>query len=258
MKKNAQLFGGITAFLVLVFALLQAIIVIKALSTTSSYSQQISNYFNGILVFELISSILLMASCTVTLGMIFKSSESKAIYFSTTATFTIYTLFLIIDTFLAYALLRTFDESVNMPALGIAKLVFLFLAFFLFTIGLFLYKSLFNEDKACSVFAAGIGCLIVCCVLAFFAMSNTTGGLEIAGTVIMLSGCLSALLEYINSYGINGHHSYSVNQNTTITNVSNNSGDAATQLHNLKKLYDEGVITAEEYEEKRKKYIDKL
>ena len=36
------------------------------------------------------------------------------------------------------------------------------------------------------------------------------------------------------------------------------SSDAADNLNKLKELYDNGVITKEEYDEKRKKYVEML
>ena len=74
------------------------------------------------------------------------------------------------------------------------------------------------------------------------------------------------MFEYINSYGGSGykphktvnHSSYNSYSYSDPSPSSSSPSDASEQLRKLKKLFDDGVITAEEYEEKRKKYVDKL
>ncbi len=46
--------------------------------------------------------------------------------------------------------------------------------------------------------------------------------------------------------------------NNTISNYQESSRDKAATLGELKNLYDNGVITAEEYEEKRRKMLDSI
>jgi TM2 domain-containing membrane protein YozV len=53
--------------------------------------------------------------------------------------------------------------------------------------------------------------------------------------------------EYLN--GIDGNYGIALNPSPE---------DATNALYSLKKLYEDGVITAEEYEEKRRKMLDKI
>lgn len=269
MKKNPLLFACLTAFLFFVVGIIELIGAIKGLNQIGS--GDIFSFARGVLVFELISAIILLAASIISIAIIIMVDGDNPIYASSAAMLSLFTLSSIIDTFLSYALLKkmagAYSDYISMPTVGVVKLVLLFIAILLFIVGFFLLKSYTTEDKACGVFAAGTGCLLVCCVLAFTTMDRNTDGFTITSTIFLLIGCLLGITEFLNSYGYSGrrlntpnyHHSSSYNPHS-YSNPTVNRGekDSVDELRKLKELYDEGIITSEEYNEKRKKYVDKL
>lgn len=271
MIKRAPVFAGLTALIFTIFGILQMVSAIKALSAYSAYGSYGGSYMSfakGTMVFELIATIVILLISMILMIMAVKDASEKSLYGTTAGLLGTLTLYSIIDTFLAYSLLKKmFGDYVSMPGSGIAKLVFLFLAMILIIAGLLTLGSYANDDKAGIVFIIAVGCLLFCCIISFAAMDRFTDGLTITSTVFLLLALLSAGFEFINSYGYSGyvsttpktvHHTtynpYSYNQ------PSSKSGneDAAEELRKLKQLYDDGLITSEEYNEKRKKYVDKL
>ena len=101
-------------------------------------------------------------------------------------------------------------------------------------------------------------------------MDSNTSGLTIAAAIIFLFATLLSFAEYLSSYSSSFSYSnsssnsnkYTYNEDTDsfeeVDQSQNYDNDASTQLRKLKSLLDDGIITTEEYEEKRKKYVDKL
>ncbi|GFE71470.1 NINE protein [Chroococcus sp. FPU101] len=75
---------------------------------------------------------------------------------------------------------------------------------------------------------------------------------EFIGLLIMSEQSFNA--KYNSNYFLGQTMNYIGSQNS----VQESSKDKMAILIDLKKLYDSGVITAEEYEEKRRKYLDSL
>ena len=268
MRKNAVLFGCLTALAFVIVGILELISSIKGFNQLGSGSGDVYSFARGALTFELIASVILLGASSISLAIISKNRNDKPIYASTLSILSLFTLSSIIDTFVAFELAKKmmgpYSGDISMPGVGIAKLIFLFLALALFGVGFFLLKSYYHDDKAGGVAAAGAACLIICCIFAFASMDGNSDGLIITATIFLLIGCLLAATEYINSYGSSGfrpriHYNTSSNyaQPSQSYNSSSKNG-AADELRKLKELYDDGVITSEEYNEKRKKYIDEL
>ena len=267
MRKNAVLFGCLTALAFAIVGVLELISSIKGFNQLGSGSGDVYSFARGALTFELIASVILLGASSISLAIISKNRNDKPIYASTLSILSLFTLSSIIDTFVAFELAKKmmgpYSGDISMPGVGIAKLIFLFLALALFGVGFFLLKSYYHDDKAGGVAAAGAACLIICCIFAFASMDGNSDGLIITATIFLLIGCLLAATEYINSYGSGFrpriHYSTSSNYaQPSQSNNSSNKSDAADELRKLKELYDDGVITSEEYNEKRKKYIDEL
>ena len=115
-----------------------------------------------------------------------------------------------------------------------------FLAFFLGYIGV--HKFYLGETFAGVLYLLFFWTMIPG-VIAFF---------EFIGLLVMSEQSFDAKYNYNYLLG------QSLNLNGSQNSVQETSRDKMAILLELKKLYDSGVITAEEYEEKRRKYLDSL
>lgn len=120
------------------------------------------------------------------------------------------------------------------------KSVATLLAFFLGSFGI--HKFYLGETLA------GVLYLVFCWtmipgLIAFF---------EFIGLLLMSEQSFN--VKYNSNYFLGQTMNYIGSQNI----VQESSKDKMAILIDLKKLYDSGVITAEEYEEKRRKYLDSL
>lgn len=120
------------------------------------------------------------------------------------------------------------------------KSVATLLAFFLGSFGI--HKFYLGETLA------GVLYLVFCWtmipgLIAFF---------EFIGLLVMSEQSFN--VKYNSNYVLGQTMNYISSQNI----VQESSKDKMAILIDLKKLYDSGVITAEEYEEKRRKYLDSL
>ena len=267
MRKNAPLCAVVTALAFVVYSILTIVQAIKALNSFGTYTNDIISFTKGVVVFELIVAIIILIMGVVIISMSLRMVDDKPLYAATGVLLGIFTLAFIIDIFLAYSLLKKIlGDYASMPGASIAQLIFLFIALVLIIAGLFLNGSYMNDDKAGIVFILACVCLIICTIITFANMDSNTAGLTIASTIFLLFGLLLAGYEYINSYGGSGykphktvtHSSYNSYSYSNPSPSSSSPSDASEPLRKLKKLFDDGIITAEEYEEKRKKYVDKL
>lgn len=266
MKKNAPLFAGITAFIFIVYSILVFVQSIKGLNALDSYSSEYASFARRAVVFELIVAIIILLLSGAVLVMSIRMVNDKALYAATGSLLGVFTLGSIIDIFVAYSLLKKLlGNRASMSGASIAQLVFLFIALVFIVVGLFVINSYINEDKAGVVFIIGCVCLVICSIISLASMDSYTSGLTITSNIFLLLGLLSAGYEYINSYGDSGYKPHKIVTHSSYNSYSysdpspsSSPSDASEQLRKLKKLFDDGVITAEEYEEKRKKYVDKL
>ena len=263
MRKNIPIFIGIAAFLLAVVFILEFIGAIISLNDISSYSGLLFEKTRGLLIFEIISAALVILSCFPVFYFIGTKKEESRLYTSICIPFVLFTVRAIIDTFWAFSIINSVSSSgVSMPGSGIAKLVFLFAALISLLVGSWLEGSFTNDDKANVFTIIAMGALFVCCIISFISMdSSTNDALTIVTTIFLTLSIIVAAIAFLLSF---------VNEDTSSKPVYRpgnvvyprpkevESDDTAEQLRKLKKLFDDGVITAEEYEEKRKKYVDKL
>lgn len=263
MRKNTPLFAALTSLLLAVAFIIDVVTAIRGLNNIGNYSGYVADYARKVIVFELIMTVVLIVSCVTTLSIIAKLGNSKTVYVSSSITFSLISLYSIVDTFLAYELLKKMiGDYASIPGTGVAKLVFLFIAIILILVSLALQKSLMYEDKANILMVLACLCLLVCCIISFTAMDKSTDGAVVTSTIFLTLGVMVGGYLFINSYGDDGYRPQTVSSYHETKKYSGQSttksDDPAEQLKKLKELYDSGVITNEEYTEKRKKYIDKL
>ena len=283
MKKNARLFAGISAFMFIIPIVIFSVQCANAISDLKSFGDSVIEYARGSIVFELVMAVFIIITCLATLLMVYEYASERALYISTSVTLTFIIALIISDTFISIELLRKiYGDFITMPGIGIAKLVFLFLAVLLIFVGNCFRGTLHHEDKSNWFMIGALTCVFICCIFAFTSMNKDTSGLNIAFTILLTLSILTCVLEFLNAYIGNSNRIKKVSVNQTVSNsipASTNQPepktsqettlqqqaslnkvevDPGTELRKLKSLLDDGVITTEEYEEKRKKYVDKL
>ena len=197
--------------------------------------------------------------------------------------------------FQAIELVKMVSPSAEADAETIISLVLLFLAVFLLFIGMICKANGKNTGAGGLGFVASLFTIIV--VILVLASSDSAEELSIVYLVILLlslliNGIVSGVLIYNYSNkasseaqqteavaadgGVQDEPKENINnqealpsdevqtvqeapksQTTPKDSIENNE-DPVESLVKLKKLLDNGIITQEEYEEKRKKYVDKL
>ena len=256
---------GIAAFLltaVFILVLVGAIINFKDLDTRS-YTSQYREALKGLYIFEIVSASLILLSCLYSFYSLATKKDEKRLYVSLCVPFALYTISSIIDTFWSFKIYNSVAyPRISMPGSNIAELVFLFIALIALVVGIWLQGSFKNDDKANYFTTAGMGSLFVYSIIS---LCNTNislkGVLPTIIVIIYLMAIVISAVAFIISFTKDDDSPKPVYRLGNVVYphpIEVESDDAAEQLRKLKKLFDDGVITAEEYEEKRKKYVDKL
>ena len=270
MNKYLHLLAGIIGSLLLVVFTLDLVGAIIAIKDIAEYERpsgvigypDIVSSTKGLYIFELVSAIIILLACIYIFVCVFGKKDEKKVYASILIPFTLLIISTIIDTFWAFKILQTAaGRSISMPGAGIAKLVFLFIGFISIIASIWLQGSFVHDGKA-NVFAiVSMFALFVCCIISFVNMNYSVGALVTISTIFLTLSIIVALALFIISYipeNITTHTTYKTGEIVYPRPKEVESDDTAEQLRKLKTLFDDGIITAEEYEEKRKKYVDKL
>ncbi len=260
MRKSIPVFVGITAFLLAVVFILEFIGAIISLKDISSYSGRFYEQTKALLVFEMISAAIVVLSCLFVFYYIAKKREESTLYASLCVSFTLFTIRSIVDTFWAYSVLKTIS-SAPMPGIGIVKLVFLFITLIALVCSMWLQGSFKYDDKANIFSIIAMAAIFVCCIISFINMNSSASILSIMSIITLTLSIIIGVIAFVFSFINEGSSPKVVYRPGNVVyphpkEIDPNS--PSEQLRKLKELFDDGVITEEEYEEKRKKYVDKL
>ena len=258
MKKYLHLIADIVGLLLVVTFILEMVGIISSLKDISGYSGPTFEGTRGLLIFELVTVILIILSC---LYVFVCKRYEKRIYVAVGIPFALISLRAIIDTFWAFGIIKNvYPYSISMPGMAIAKLVFLFIALLTLIIGIWLEGSFTNDDKANIFMIVALVAIFICCILSFASMNSSTEGLTIVANVLLTISVVVGIALYVISFiKEEAPHKATYKTGEIVYPLpSKDNNDPVEQLKKLKELFDSGVITAEEYEEKRKKYVDKL
>lgn len=275
----------------LVFLLITSIFLlidgIKAVDIINDYDPYYyGSYYSSIkaiAVVELVFAIFILLFGLIALIVSFASQSEKSPHNMLLFVILLAAIQKIVATFQAIGLVNEISPGADIGATPILMLVFLILAALLVVIAMICVAN--DSFKA----AGGIGIVVALLFVVVMIISLATGENSEAMAIIYMvlfilsmiifgiaSGIAVAEGSYYRSVA-NYYHSAPkpVNSASTPTNVSGQSemsatsskensnheqkgDDPAEALKKLKQLFDTGIITEEEYQEKRKKYIEKL
>lgn len=158
-------------------------------------------------------------------------------------------------------------SSYTTPAESVIVIVLTIIAFLTLTFSV-IYNSNLSLKKA--VGGVGIISLLTVYFVSFSNISSETEafavvinvllfvGIALTGVFLLIPGLISYYKKRTPSTNTNSNTS--TPNNSAVINASSqvNKEDASKKLKELKELLDSGIITQEEFEGKRKKYIDQL
>lgn len=159
------------------------------------------------------------------------------------------------------------SSSYTTPAESVVMIVLTVIAFLTLTFSV-IYNSNLSLKKA--VGGVGIISLLAVYFVSFSNISSETEafavvinvllfvGIALTGVFLLIPGLVSHYKKRTPSTNTNSNTS--TPNNSAVINASSqvNKEDASKKLKELKELLDSGIITQEEFEGKRKKYIDQL
>lgn len=262
MKKNITLFAGLTTLLILIVYVLELVGCASAINDAKRAGEEVLSVTRGLIIFEMISAGVIVFSCFLTSYSTLKKKLEKKIYVSVSVIFLLIVLRAIIDTFWAFAVLKQIYYGISMPGIGIVKLAFLFAALAFIVVGLYLQGSFTNDDKANIFMVMAMGMLFIVCIISFISLSRDSDAVTIAANIFLVLSVILGCFLFISSYYRDDGYRPAYKPGKMIYSskptTAEKSDETSDRLRELKKLYDDGVITSEEYNEKRQKYIDKL
>ena len=277
----------------LVFLLITSIFLlidgIKAVDIINDYNPSYYGIYysdlKAIAVVELVFAIFILIFGLIALIVSFASQSEKSPHNMLLFVILLAAIQKIVAVFQAISLVNSISPGADIGATPVLMLVFLILAALLVVIAMFCVAN--DSFKG----AGGVGIVAALLFVVVMIISLATGDSGEAMAIIysvlfiismIIFGIASGIAAAEGSYYYyrsvaNHYHSAPkpVNSASTPTNVSGQSemstplskensnqeqkgDDPAEALKKLKQLFDTGVITEEEYQEKRKKYIDKL
>lgn len=251
----------------------------------SSYTVEAYAALNSIAVVELVFSIVCVISTIITfiICVAVEYDDYRIRWISATLFFGV--LQKIIYTFQAIDFIKKFLYSNYQPdGIIITIIVFAFLALACLLVSYFAsYAADYNKLYGGVISSSGL--LILILYILSFSNTSSPSAVMIAYFIFMIFVSLSLLAYGLlvafnpdsyrrfsqrktysgSSYSNSTYNSYN-NQSQQTQNIqqptpqplNNEKKEAVEQLNSLKKLLDDGIITQEEYELKRKKYVDKL
>lgn len=219
-----------------------------------SYFDSFSIYWDSIIswILELGLSIFIMIISTIVVLPLFnnqKINEKKALQFNPIIMI-LYLAYLAISTLLLMICIATLPEVSNFDY----SLYILLLIFELCSIFLFVLSTKKFENKYINKLLQFVAYLLMFIILCISSKGVT--GIRIAVIVFMIFSVIAGAI-YLLTYNVDFKN---LSKALSIWTEGNSESKDSTQekLDEIKKLYEQGYLTSEEYEQKRKEIIDSL
>lgn len=261
-SKIAKIVLGIAASLFSLGVIFYIINAVDGLTDLSEYSGDYINAVKSLTVFELVMAIIILGLGIVTAIFSFAPSISKKrAVNSIIGVASLMSLEKMISIIAGYNIIKKYVYPyAELDGVSIATIVFVIIAL------IFMIASLItNQFVKKPIFGPIFGIIgaisfLVVMILVFTNSSESTGF-----TTLYLIFTLIAVLTMVAGlafapFNDKKKESYESSSNPIkfMDYAPHSSKDSAEELLKLKKLFDAGAITQEEYEEKRKKYVDSL
>lgn len=271
-NKNVKAIALLTYVCYFVFAIMSLILAIQGLDVLKSSSGSMpSSYisaFRSSLIVTLIGTIAVILILLIGVGKSLTGSKSFV-----SAASSVLVILIFADLLTSIILMGA--TSTSPDALTIVGIVFEIIAFLLSIASVFYCAS---TDKGKDFGVAGFAASLIMFVIQIIVLATNapSGSLAILKTVFLMLALVGSLLGFgmLTYYNSNKPSVQQVSNplpqqsehremeptpvNKEEPKVQSSSDDPVAQLEKLKNLLDKGVITKEEYEEKRKKYVDML
>ena len=244
----------------------------------------------GVCIVKLIFSIIIMITSIVTSIVSFTSKKDGSPLALSVTSFTLFVINYIIAFFMTWGIAKSLNPSIEMSATSIVAILFVFMSLFLFLIS---YICLGAKAKVGAAFTNIFGSavlLIAIIVTLAESASTATNALSVVYQVFIIISILANIVAsgifvgFLSEGASNDMEQPVVEQPVAVETVQvvekpapapeevkpspapvpvesmikTNNEDPIESLKKLKNLFDEGIITEEEYKEVRKKYVEKL
>lgn len=228
---------------------------VDGLTDLSEYSGDYFSAVRGVTIFELVMAILILAMSIITMIFSFTPSFSKKRALNSIfGVVTMISLEKIVSIISGYIILKKYlYPYVSLSALSIVTVVFIIITLasmvFALTSSWFIKKTIVGIISGIT----GTVSFLIAMILVLVNSSQSTG----FSTLYMIFTLIAVLIMIIGLIfsTLDDKPKSVANTSTPIMEASK---DSAEELLKLKKLLDAGAISQEEYEEKRKKYVDSL
>lgn len=261
-SKISKILLGVAASLLtigIIFYLIDVIDAITDLSEYYEYGDYTDFYYaiRRLKIFQLLISIFILGFGIVSIVLSFIPTMSKkralSSMFSTVALISLEQLISFI--FMIVIAKKYIAPDATLNAVSIIRFVFIILTVLSIFSALILNQFSKKQILGPAFGLAGSFSLIIVLILT---LSNgvTTTGFAILFEIFALVALLTMLVGLV--FAVLKDNEVVANSSVTSTPVMEASKDSAEELLKLKKLLDVGAISQEEYEEKRKKYVDSL
>ena len=255
-SKVTKIVAGIAACIACIAVVFYIINGIDALTELAEYEGDYITAAKGLSIFQLVMAIIILLSGVATAIMGFAPSVSKKNTISALIGVGVLTACEKLASIIGSIIIvkKYLFPDATLSGTSITTIIFVVLAL------LFLVGALFMIRFKKSIQGAALGSMGSLWLVVVFIISISSGTDSNGFTILYLVFILIAMLMMIITFAMSGvkepHKVVYAGHESVIEEKPTH--DSAEELLKLKKLLDAGAITQEEYEEKRKKYVDCL
>ena len=255
-SKVVKIVAGITASIISLAVIFYIVNGIDALTELAEYEGEFVSATKSLVIFELVVAVVILLCGVFTAIISFNPSTNKkntiTLLLSAGILIALEKLISIIWT-LAIAK-KYISPDISISAINIITVIFICLTLLFMSVAILLIRNK-KETQSGIIGAGGSLWFVVVIIIAISSGTDSNGF-----TILYLIFMIVAFIMMIATFGLSAvkESNKAVSTQSIPNNQVGPTYDSAEELLKLKKLLDAGAITQEEYEEKRKKYVDCL